>query len=275
MRLRLLIVVLVGVMVLVAACNTDRKSDSPVEDFNPVGGQAGSFVREQTSVALAGGNETATASVLQTLAAVTPSPTRRATPNPDFIVTFTPVPTILIQDEDDLLGNTYVDASWKQLAFTLVNDGSEFVLNDFTDRVMVVMLYSTTCGECVDQLQILRETARIFVEGIEGDNKPLFLVLNLNTSITNESLNFHAQQNGYAADNNLNWLVGSASPALRAAVGNVFGEDVYTTRQLQVVFIDLLGASHIADATRFDATGVRDVIIYYITRDTPEEEEPS
>lgn len=200
----------------------------------------------------------------QTLAVVTSTPLPTATINPEFIVTFTPEPSAVpVDDDDDFIGNSYSAQEWLQYNFTLT-DGSSFTLNDFGGEVLVISLINPGCSECVEQVQTVREGALIYSQQLgNSDIEAIFLALNISGTIASESVGFLAERDGYAADDELSWLVGLASSPLRSSIEATFGEDLLNANNLPLIFLDQDGVAHLTNADVVDEFYIRDAIIFY------------
>jgi len=238
------------------APNIDFTGGDPSDPFNR-GPRAGTLTSNTIATLQA------QTRVAATLEVVTETPTPTATINPEFIVTFTPMPTVVVDDENDFIGNSYTQQEWLQYNFTLT-DGSGFTLEDFVGNVIVISVIQPQCGECVEQIRTVREGAEVFEEQLGNAGiDAIFLALNVSTTTSIESLGFVAERDGYAASEELSWLTGLASQPLRSALESTFGEDIFAATNLPVIFLDQNGIAHLTNADLIDRFFIRDALIVY------------
>lgn len=201
--------------------------------------------------------------IARTLAVVTATPRPTSTIDPQFIVTFTPVPTVEIDDDTDFIGNSYVDQTWLQYGFTASNR-SEFTVGDFLGTVIVISLIDPTCAACIDEVSAVRAGAELFQQQLSNsDADAIFLALNVSSSISLESLNFVAERDGYSSNLDISWLTGLASSSLRTALLNTFGDDLFTRDTLPVIFLDTNGVAHLTTGNIVDDSYIRDALVFY------------
>lgn len=251
---------MIVVLLVLSACDTGDNSEDSDEPVARPGSFNQTPIRDPQSVFATADFETAVAG---TQTALPPTPTSPPTFNPDRIVTFTPEPVFTTTDSDDIIGNTFEDRTWRQYNMTFI-DGGVFSFENYEDTVVIAMLVDTACSQCVAQQQIVRNGAEIVRDqlGASGINYA-FLSLSINTSITIESLAFISQRDGYGFSTDLNWQVAAATPILRSAIGDTFGEEVLTAETLPVIFVDRDGFGHLTDVDRLDEFRIRDAVIFY------------
>ena len=255
MRRSIFMVVLLLLMGGLIACSSNTAEEATVnptviqERFQRNTEIAVSTLGEQTQIAIRAGT--------------LPVLTSTATIDPARIVTFTPVPTVNVDDPNDPLGNTYSEQSWQQVPF-ITPDNRQIRVSDYTDMIVFIHVMDTSCENCeVVALEILDAAENL--AGIAGDRLAVLISLNVNTQIRPDSFGFTMAERGLGADENLNWVLGTATDDLLAAMQYTFGEDSLNPENLPLIFVDTQGNAHISLNELQTSSFIRDTIIGYIT----------
>lgn len=259
MRRAILIVSLIAILVMVVACSSDEPQEAEID--NVVITER--FLQNTQIVVSTQQAETQAAIRAGTIIVPTPTPTI----NPGRIVTFTPIPTIVVEDEDDQLGNTYRDQSWQEFPFTTA-DGFDLRIADFENAILLVHVFNTSCTNC-DYLQRQIIAAAEDLAAVAMDEDFILIGLNVNTEITPTSLVYVMDERDLGPNGDINWLMGTASEDLVVALQETFGEETVDPDNLPLIFVDLDGNAHIHTGRAMLRNDIRGTMLDY----TPSEEE--
>ena len=264
----LLLIVFFG-MVFLSACDTsDEVTPRPTQfsalDIDRLNVEANSTKNAQTAVA----NAQLTQEFAPTAVPTEPEAQRPTLPEGTRII-LTSVPTISVElSEDDVLGNVIAEQDWLAQSFT-ATDGELYTMQSFEGSVIMVQPMAQNCDACLDQLLSTREVATKFVDEERGYDI-VYVILNIDTSISTTGLRNWSVSAGVEASSDLNWVVANASPELLNAIRRTFGETDVDPQNTPILIVDMDGFSHIAESGVMSPNRIRDVLIYYADPPTSE-----